>query len=188
MGRHSVADDDEADDAAVSTATLVPVGEAPPRGRHARGDDEVEADSTAAAPTVQLTKPAKQRKPPKPAKEPKPPKPAKAPKPAKEPKPPKPAKEPKPAGEKKPSGTRADLRLLRENRLVRACCLGVVVLAFLGYTVVMLALGKSGSYLFWLWIPIVLSGVLVGAVLDLAYRSQGRPPDSTANPPPDPSR
>jgi type IV secretory pathway VirB10-like protein len=69
------------------------------------------------------------------------------------------------------TGTRADLRMLRHSTALRVQCLAVVVIAFGGYTAVMLGLGRNThDYLLWIWIPIVLSGVLVGACLDLAHR------------------
>lgn len=79
------------------------------------------------------------------------------------------------------SNTRADLRLLRRNRAVRLQCLLVVVIAFGAYTAVMLGLNHTGdTYLRWIWIPIVLSGFLVGACLDLAYRRAARKSGSDA--------
>jgi outer membrane biosynthesis protein TonB len=73
------------------------------------------------------------------------------------------------------SNTRADLRMLRQNRALRLQCLLVVVIAFGVYTAVMLGLHHtSDTYLRWIWIPIVVSGVLVGACLDLAYRRAAR--------------
>lgn len=72
-------------------------------------------------------------------------------------------------------GSRADLHMLRHNTAVRLQCIAVVVLAFAGYTAVMLELGRDmRSYLFWIWIPIVVSGVLVGACLDLAHHRAAR--------------
>jgi cytoskeletal protein RodZ len=68
------------------------------------------------------------------------------------------------------SGTRADLRMLRQNGAVRAQALAAVIVSFLLYTVVMLVLGEAGVYLKWIWIPIVASGFLVGLVLDLGHR------------------
>lgn len=68
------------------------------------------------------------------------------------------------------SGTRADLRVLREQPAVRAQVIGVVIAAFLIYTLVLLVLGRTDKYVLWLWVPIVACGVLVGLVLDLAHR------------------
>lgn len=72
-------------------------------------------------------------------------------------------------------GVRADLRLLRRNAAVRLQCAAVVVIAFGGYTAVMLELGRDRrSYLLCVWLPIVFTGVLVGACLDLAHRRAGK--------------
>lgn len=68
------------------------------------------------------------------------------------------------------SDTKADLRVLREQPAVRAQVIGAVIASFLIYTLVLLALGHTDRYLFWLWVPIVACGVLVGLVLDLAHR------------------
>jgi hypothetical protein len=70
----------------------------------------------------------------------------------------------------KESDTKADLRLLRQQPAVRAQAIAAVLASFLVYTVVIIALGNTTSYLYWLWVPIVASGVLVGLVLDLAHR------------------
>lgn len=68
-------------------------------------------------------------------------------------------------------GSRADLRMLRQNTAVRVQCIVVIAIAFGGYSAVMFGLGRdSRGYLLWVWIPIVISGVLVGACLDLAHR------------------
>lgn len=90
-------------------------------------------------------------------------------------------------GDRTESGTRADLRLLRRDSAVRARCLAAVVVSFLLYTLVMVIVGRTDRYLFWLWIPIVLSGVLVGTVLDLAQRAAGSQtaPDERSSAPAD---
>jgi uncharacterized membrane protein len=195
MGRHS-APDDEPDDAATTTATLelgtIDLGEL--RGRHSRPDEEdvaPEAESPderhtqVIAPVqdvphdedVQITDVIV---PPEPAP------PAEA---GTEPAAETTAEtmvgptaeatdeataEPVIEQPKKEGGTRADLRLLRENAMVRMLVLGAVVLSFLIYTIVMFALGHSDSYLLWLWVPIVVAGVGVGAVLDVAHRRANR--------------
>lgn len=68
------------------------------------------------------------------------------------------------------SETKADLRILRQQPAVRAQAIAAVLATFLVYTVVIIVLGRSRSYVYWLWIPIVAAGVLVGLVLDLAHR------------------
>lgn len=66
--------------------------------------------------------------------------------------------------------TQADLRVLRENSAVRARSIAAVLVSFLLYTIVMIVVGRTAVYLLWIWIPIVVAGVLVGVVLDLAHR------------------
>jgi chemotaxis protein histidine kinase CheA len=69
------------------------------------------------------------------------------------------------------TNTQADLRLLRENGAVRARCIAAVLVSFLLYTVVMVVISRADAYVLWLWIPIVVSGFLVGVVLDLAHKA-----------------
>jgi type IV secretory pathway VirB10-like protein len=185
MGRHSAPDQEEPDD---ESATLTLVRDAgPATGRHAIDDDEqatvviepAEAD-VAAEPAVEEA-PAEPERPAEEAA----PKPDKSAAKAAV----KAAKAETKAADKQArreqkvaakaargeSNTRADLRMLRQNRAVRLQCLLVVVIAFGAYTAVMLGLSHTGdTYLRWIWIPIVLSGVLVGACLDLAHRRATR--------------
>lgn len=79
-----------------------------------------------------------------------------------------------PAKVRSASGTRADIRLLRRNGAVRFRCIAAVVVSFLLYTLVMVVIGRSDVYLLWIWVPTVLSGVLVGTLLDLAHRTESR--------------
>ncbi|MGH8860627.1 MAG: hypothetical protein ACRDVG_05230 [Jatrophihabitantaceae bacterium] len=81
---------------------------------------------------------------------------------------------------KRESDTKADLRILRQNGAVRAQAIGAVIVAFLLYTLVMLAIGRGNDFAKWIWIPIVVAGVLVGLVLDLGHRRAERssPPGS----------
>jgi hypothetical protein len=60
--------------------------------------------------------------------------------------------------------------MLRENPAVRARCIAAAVVPFLLYSVVMIVLGRAGAFVLWVWIPIVVAGVLVGAMLDLGQR------------------
>ena len=71
----------------------------------------------------------------------------------------------------KTSATRADLDLLRTDMTVRVRAIGAVVTAFAVYSAIMLGAGRASSYAIWVWIPIVVAGVLVGAVLDLGHRA-----------------
>jgi hypothetical protein len=75
------------------------------------------------------------------------------------------------------SETRADLRMLRQHPAVRAQAIAAVLASFLVYTLVIIAIGRTSSYVYWLWIPIVASGVLVGLVLDLAHRRAAKRAD-----------
>lgn len=72
------------------------------------------------------------------------------------------------------SATSADLRLIRENRSVRAQCVAAVVIPFALYTVLMVTIGRADVFLLWVWIPIVLAGVVAGTVLDRAHRAARR--------------
>ena len=154
MGRHSAPDQDQSDDDAATLTLIRDSG--PTTGRHPTVDPdeaaqpEVEAERTAEA--EETTDAARDAE-------------AETPKPDK--------RDRKAArGE---SNTRADLRMLRHNRALRLQCLLVVVIAFGAYTAVMLGMHHtSNTYLRWIWIPIVLSGVLVGACLDLAHRRAAR--------------
>lgn len=66
--------------------------------------------------------------------------------------------------------THADLAMLRTDSALRARCAAAVVVPFLLYTIVLLVIGRTGFFLLGLAIPLVTSGVLVGAFLDLAAR------------------
>ena len=43
---------------------------------------------------------------------------------------------------------------------------------FVLYAVGLIAVGRTELFLLWVWIPIVVAGVLVGAILDLGYRNK----------------
>ena len=175
MGRHSAPGDEEVDgsvhepaDAGLTLVTGVTgmtgeagttgasggtAGVAEARGRHARADAAVGLDTaaddtaTAVIHAVDIAEPSAATGPIPPVEAP--------------------SGEARSKGE---SNTQADLRMLRDDPGVRWLVLGGVVVAFAVYTLVMLAIGKLSDYAYWVWIPIVLSGVLVGAVLDWAHR------------------
>jgi hypothetical protein len=167
MGRHSAPDDPEADSAESAVVATVQL-DAAQAGRHSRSD----APEAAEAPEAEVDDAHTQRiaiisvEPeaapsdtdilPRVPAEPAAPEPETA----------------KPA--RRESGTRADLRLLRQNSAVRAQAIGAVIVSFLLYTVIMVVLGRTGSYLPWLFVPIVVAGFLVGLVLDLAHRRAGK--------------
>jgi cation transport ATPase len=176
MGRHSAPDQDEPDDDA-ATLTLIRDSE-PTTGRHATLDpDELatvvlaapaQPEVEAAQPEVEAAQPEVEAESTAEAEE------TTDAEPAAEAETPKPDKRDRKAARSE-SNTRADLRMLRHNRALRLQCLLVVVIAFGAYTAVMLGVhDTSETYLRWIWIPIVLSGVLVGACLDLAHRRAAR--------------
>ena len=72
-------------------------------------------------------------------------------------------------------GTHADLRMLRENRALRARCAAAVVVPFLIYTIVLVVVARVDLYLLWMWIPTVTAGVLVGSFLDLEHHRRKKP-------------
>src|SRR6185437_2701376 len=55
------------------------------------------------------------------------------------------------------SGTRGDLHLLRESRSLRARCAAAVLVPFVIFTILLIALGRTDVYLIWIWIPTVLA-------------------------------
>lgn len=71
-------------------------------------------------------------------------------------------------------GSRGDLQLLRADGGLRLRCAGAVVLTFLIYTAVLILMGRSDVYVIWLWIPIVVSGVVIGGLLDHAHGARDR--------------
>lgn len=78
------------------------------------------------------------------------------------------------AGAPVQSGTHADLQMLRDNPALRARCIAAAVVPFILYTVVLVVIGRADIYLVWVWIPIVVAGILVGTMLDLGHRSARR--------------
>lgn len=78
------------------------------------------------------------------------------------------APEPAPA---RPHSTAADLALVRHHGDVRARCLAGVIVPFLGYAAVLLAVGGSGAaWAIWVFVPLILAGILVGAFLDAGHK------------------
>ena len=67
-------------------------------------------------------------------------------------------------------GTRGDLQLLRQSASLRARCAAAVVVPFVLYTIVLVAIKRTDVYLIWFWIPTVVAGVLIGTFLDAAHR------------------
>jgi hypothetical protein len=190
VGRHSAPDDDEAESAA-PVLTKVPEG----LGRHARDDhpdapievtdpldllepadlvEEVEAVETtgpvetvepapvAAEETIEFASPVATTGP-------LPPPVGAAPEAA-------PEAAPKPA---RSHSTAADVALVRAHSDVRARCIAALVVPFVLYVAVLVAIGASGSrYLLWIFIPLISAGLLVGAFLDAGHRRYDRPADA----------
>jgi hypothetical protein len=67
------------------------------------------------------------------------------------------------------TSTVADLQLLLRNRRLLMLCGAVVLVSFGVYFVLILALRKFDDWALFVFAPMVLSGVLVGALLDRAY-------------------
>jgi hypothetical protein len=78
------------------------------------------------------------------------------------------------AAPRRPRGTAADLRLLRSSSAVRARAIAAVVVPFVLYVLVMVVIGRGDRFVLFLWAPILVAGVLVGAVLDLGHRDARR--------------
>ena len=75
-------------------------------------------------------------------------------------------------GARKPrreSAVRADLRLLRADRWLRIRCVVGLVVPFVALLLVLLLLGRVGSFFIWLWIPAIVGGVTFGSLLDRAH-------------------
>jgi hypothetical protein len=74
------------------------------------------------------------------------------------------------APDRAPAGTRADLALLRSSPAVRAQSVAAVLVPLGLYAIVLAVLGRFDAFLTWVWIPIIVAGVLFGLMLDLADR------------------
>lgn len=172
MGRHSVAVDDDADD--LQQTSGVRVAEAPgPPGRHASPDEVDEKTPVApAALTASRPRPATDTEsiaalPTKPI-------PPIAPAEANwqtVPIPPVEAVPPVEAPpEPQPSPTARDFALFREHPDVRNRAIAAVLAPFVGYAVVMVVIARTDVFLIWVWIPLILAGVLMGLILDLGHK------------------
>ncbi|MDT4892896.1 MAG: hypothetical protein QOE97_1931 [Pseudonocardiales bacterium] len=85
------------------------------------------------------------------------------------------------AGSSARSNSADDLHLLRTNSSLRARCAAAVAVPFLLYTLIMVVLAQGRLYLLWVWVPTVLAGILVGALLDQAHRRANRPTEPAAS-------
>src|SRR5690349_1961242 len=165
MGRHSAPDEPDLDTAETTEFVPIAVDLAVPRGRHSHPDEDTgEQTGEDAFPTVELDVIAVASEQPPTAHEPAPGDVRTENKAAEQ------AAKAEGKQARRDSGTRADLRMLRQNGAVRAQALAAVIVSFLLYTIVMVVIGSTNVYLQWVWIPIVASGFLVGLVLDLGHR------------------
>jgi predicted lysophospholipase L1 biosynthesis ABC-type transport system permease subunit len=69
----------------------------------------------------------------------------------------------------------ADLQLVMHDRRLRRVCLIAAVAPFLAYFVVIIALHEMHVWAIFIGAPLVLAGILIGAVLDRAYAQRGQP-------------
>jgi hypothetical protein len=56
---------------------------------------------------------------------------------------------------------------------VRNRAIAAVLAPFVVYAVVMVVIGRTNVFLIWLWIPVILAGVLMGLILDLGHKRYG---------------
>jgi hypothetical protein len=168
MGRHSAGGDDEDDLQPPAGAVIVAVES---RGRHASPDQAADEELDAPAAQVVLTKPG-----PPSVVDTAPTAPI-APIAADEadwstaPIPP--VEAPEPATEPEPSPTARDFALFRAHPDVRNRAIAAVLAPFVVYAVVMVVIGRTNVFLIWLWIPVILAGVLMGLILDLGHKRYG---------------
>jgi hypothetical protein len=63
----------------------------------------------------------------------------------------------------------ADLQLILHNPRLLAACLAAALMPFVCYFIVIAGLGDLHEWAVFLGVPLILAGVLVGAILDRAY-------------------
>jgi hypothetical protein len=71
---------------------------------------------------------------------------------------------------RKASGTAQDLHLLRNHPALRNRVIAATVLPFALLAVALLFVGRIQSYVSWVWVPLIVAGVLAGVLLDLEHR------------------
>ena len=154
MGRHAAPDDEP--ELAVPEQLTVPFSEAVasslrpagsrplprPRGRHSHPDESDDDLVTAIAQADT---------------EPVPPPPATRSVPA------------APAAVRKEGTTAADIRLLRTDAALRSRVIAAVVVPFVLYVLVLLAIGRMDAFAVWVWVPLVTAGIGGGLLLDKAH-------------------
>ena len=64
--------------------------------------------------------------------------------------------------------------MLRSDAALRNRVIAGVVLPFALLAIVLVSIGKIGSYVSWIWIPLILAGVLAGVLLDGAHKRMQR--------------
>lgn len=69
-----------------------------------------------------------------------------------------------------------DFALVKQHSDVRARCIAAVVVPFVLYLAVMFAIGATGrQLLLWIFIPLIIAGILVGVFLDAGHRRHATP-------------
>jgi len=80
------------------------------------------------------------------------------------------APRPKPGPGARATSRATDLRLIRSHADVRNRCVAAVLVPFIIFTVAMFAIRRIDDYLFWVWLPTIVAGVLFGSILDHAHK------------------
>jgi hypothetical protein len=65
--------------------------------------------------------------------------------------------------------TAADLRLLRSDPSLRNRVIAAVLVPFVLYFVILLAIGRTGAFAVWVWLPLISAGIGGGLLLDAAH-------------------
>ena len=89
-----------------------------------------------------------------------------------------PAKPPANTGSTNKTSPVADLQLVLHDRSLLRLCLVAALAPFVVYFAVVIGLHEMHWWAIFLGAPLVLAGVLVGAVLDRAYAQRARPAES----------
>jgi len=73
---------------------------------------------------------------------------------------------------KREGTTAADLRLLRTDPALRSRVIAAVVVPFVVYVVILLAIGRMDAFAVWVWIPLITAGIGGGLLLDAAHSKE----------------
>ena len=80
---------------------------------------------------------------------------------------------------KRERATAADLRLLRTDAALRSRVVAAIVVPFVVYVLVLLAIGRMDAFAVWVWVPLITAGIGAGLLLDAAHskekKAAGRP-------------